>query len=115
MSDFKCDCSNYCAGDETEIYRDKICVARRNYRCCECGEVVRAGDKHESVWLLCDGKWEGYRTCLPCFRVRSEFCPNGWCLGGLREQLQDCINLDYLAIPTENLDIPICGEIPNAN
>lgn len=50
-------------------------VARKEHRCCECGDIIRKGDKYEKV----TGKWEGdfiqYKTCMICVEIRDKlFC-----------------------------------------
>lgn len=48
-------------------------VARKDYKCCECGRLIKKGNKYwyfEAVWLGIDG-WDNFKTCLRCENLRS--------------------------------------------
>jgi hypothetical protein len=67
--------------------------ARKDHKCCECGDIIKKGDIYEYV----SGKWEGefdtYKTCMICSRIRKDYCaPFGW----LRDDLWDCLGVDYI-------------------
>ena len=89
-----CDCScdhDYCP----EFFAESFPVARKGHKCCECGEEINPGQKYSKE----TGKWEGefrtYKTCMPCYRIRERYCPNGYIYGNLAEQLFNCLGFDY--------------------
>lgn len=91
-----CDCScDMSCGDYPEFYREEKPTARKTYKCCECGEEIKAGEKyHKAV-----GKWDGslstYRTCWACYNIRMDYCSSGYYFGGLVEQISNCLEFDY--------------------
>lgn len=63
--------------------------AAKQHRCCECGDRIERGQKHELVKGMWDGSWNCYRTCLLCVEIREHFQCDGW----IYEQLwEDLIN-----------------------
>ena len=57
------------SGTET----DKIVVARKEYKCCECKQTIKKGDKYwyfAACWPGGEG-WGNYKTCLRCKNVRD--------------------------------------------
>jgi len=55
--------------DISETHRPK---ARKQYTCCECGRAIVPGERHERTRGLWEGRWETYRTCVPCVALRHE-------------------------------------------
>ena len=98
-----CDCSMDVDGcDIAEFYKKSILRARKNHICNECSEVIVKGSMYEKI----TGKWDGeiitHKTCIPCTRVRSNYCPNGSIMGELREHLEECIGFDYTEVPEDD-------------
>ena len=85
-----CDYDDY---EPPEFLLARDIKARKQHQCCECGEPIQPGDTYEKV----TGKWNGeigcYKTCLPCSRIRLDFCAP---LGRLRETLWEGLQVDYL-------------------
>lgn len=54
-----------------ECYQEREPIARKEYKCCECGGIIPKGQKYERI----KGKWEGdfetYKTCLICAEIRN--------------------------------------------
>ncbi len=90
-----CDCSidDY---DTNEIEEVSWPKARKEHICYECERIIKKGEKYEVCSLLSSSKWERYKTCLGCTRIRDAFCPNGWYIGGLANQVSDCIGFNYV-------------------
>ncbi len=81
----------FCAYELPEFYHARRPIARKPYRCDECGQVIAAGDRYEHLWA----KWEDvpttFRTCVDCLAVRDLFTVRDcFCLmhGGLWEEIQ---------------------------
>jgi hypothetical protein len=74
----------------------KIVTARTAHKCCECHSEIKPGQTYENV----KGKWEGkivtFKTCLPCSKIRNEYCSDGFEYGGLCETLYECLGFDYI-------------------
>lgn len=97
MTDFYCDCSaNLYDAPRPRFIHEKIVRARKNHTCCECREIIRPGEQYERT----RGKWEHgldeFKTCLPCTRIRRDYCPCGWIYEGLRVAIWECLGIDYV-------------------
>jgi len=88
----KCDCS-IDFGDYPEFYREEYPKARKTYRCCECGENIEPGQKYHKVVGKWDGDFEIYRTCMTCYHIRKDYCPNGFIFGELAEVVYECLGV----------------------
>ena len=93
-----CSCScDYGSMEYPEFISETWPRARKAYKCCECGETIKVGEKHQSI----TGKWDGeiltYRTCEICAKIRDDFCrcaPFTY----LREEFMNCYDFDYLEL-----------------
>ena len=73
---------SYC--EIPEFFDAQWPVARKQHRCCECGQAIHIGEKHGKF----TGKWDGdlstYRQHLDCEAacvfIRDEF-QDGECIG----------------------------------
>ena len=95
-----CDCSVDYEG--YEFISEAIRTARKEHRCCECGDTIRPGERYEDV----AGKWECefdvFKTCMTCLTIRQHYCPSGWAYGFLAEQLSECLGFSHLEIPEDD-------------
>lgn len=103
MSDLGCSCSiDACdLGVVAECFSEKMVKARKEHKCCECGETIKKGETHEVASALWDGDWGTYRTCAICRTIRNAYCCT-WYYGGLRETLWEYLELDYITGETIN-------------
>ena len=79
-------------GDIPDFCRQSLIVARKEYKCCECGRTISPGQKYEYT----SGRWAGefriYKTCLDCLSIRDAlFC--NYYFGGIFEELQNEIDM----------------------
>ena len=83
---------------QPEVFETSIIVARKEHRCCECGEVIKPGQRYERVKGLWDEYWSTFKTCIPCATIRSDFMSCGWIYGRLWEELANiyCGDTDWL-------------------
>lgn len=87
----ECSCTISCdAGDCADFYKQKRVSAKRIYKCCECGEKISIGQKHEYYFLAQDGDTWRYRTCQDCVEMRGVFF-NGWMFTSIWSVLRDSI------------------------
>lgn len=74
---YECVCEPY-SGDETwEWCREKIVAARKPYKCCECADAIKIGERHEYMVGKADGEIYQYRTCLFCAGEYRRLCNEG--------------------------------------
>jgi hypothetical protein len=99
-----CDCSVY-DSESPELYFDKVVKARKEHKCCECREPIKKGDSYEYVKTLYDGYWDTYKTCIPCTRIRRDYCPRGWIFEWifefLEETIDECLGFRYTEDPAD--------------
>ena len=88
-----CSCS-FDDADGLDCYEELERTARKDYVCCECGVTISAGDRYQYVEGVSEGQWWSWKTCLPCARIRRDFCAP---FEHLREVLLDLLGFDYLA------------------
>ena len=76
-------CIDY--GDGPTLYDEKYRKARKEHKCCECGQTINAGDDYQVITGLWDGRWDEFKTCEKCADLRDSLmdvsCP---ALGDLR-------------------------------
>lgn len=99
MTIIACDCSidvdEPCRCEQTKEVR-----ARKPHQCCECHETIRPGTRYRvDSGIDYDGVSFRLKTCLPCARIRRWYCPNGANIGGLADQLLECLGFDYRSVP----------------
>jgi hypothetical protein len=103
MSNISCNCSVDLGGSGDRCGTFETRRARKEHRCCECGETICIGQKHEHYsGIDADGNPCRYRTCLPCAAIRERYCPDGWMWGFLAETIYDCLGFDYREVPPED-------------
>ena len=89
---FNCICiSDY---DSAEIERVEMVKARKEHRCCECGDLILPGAIYENATGLWDKKWKTYKTCRPCSQIRKDFMECGFIYTTLWETLHDAYGWD---------------------
>lgn len=95
-----CVCVEY-VGDFPEFFSPKMVTARKDHVCCECGDAIKKGEKHEYVV----GKWEGefdyFRTCQTCKNIREDLFQCGWTYGNMWEDIREAF-ADALSIDEED-------------
>jgi hypothetical protein len=87
--------------DEGDIqFENHTEVKLEDFKCVECGALIPAGQEHDYIWGVWEGDEREFRTCLPCARVRNDFCCDGYPIGDLwltlREAFRDINGSDDL-------------------
>ena len=78
----------------------QIRMARKEYKCCECGAIIKPGDKYKNIRMLFKGyinfkgnyirdDWYGNCVCIICHRIARDFFPCGYCVDGLYEIFEE--------------------------
>jgi hypothetical protein len=96
--------SCYCPFEDADwyIHWTKIKTARKEYVCVECGEGIFPGQKYEWAKGLDNSarnpkeKFPIIRTCSPCMAIRKDYCPSGYLIGTLRENIWEGEGFDYV-------------------
>lgn len=94
--DLGCSCVCSVDYDAAQVYNEKTVKARKEHKCCECGETIQRGESYEYVSGLWDGSWDHYRTCEMCVRIRDDLCCGGFIFGELRETIWEAFDFDYV-------------------
>lgn len=96
MADIGCTCTCEMGDGHCDVYESDTPVARKEHWCCECGEVIKVGERYERVALLYDGAWSHHKTCLICRRIAVDLVQGPCCHEGLRETIYECLGFDYV-------------------
>lgn len=73
--------------DGASIWNERMRTARKQYRCCECGEVIHPGESYQYLTVLQDGHWGTYRTCRSCVAIWRDLCAGYRVVGELAATL----------------------------
>lgn len=69
MDDYSCSCE-WSEGEQPEWCHARFCKARKEHRCCECGETIRKGERFEYTSGKWDGEIQAFKTCAYCADLR---------------------------------------------
>jgi hypothetical protein len=78
--------------DEATIWRESKVRARKEHRCCECGEPIPPGMEYGRATSLYEGGWSTHSRCSACLILAewvatvTGYCPL-WC--GLCESVDN--------------------------
>ena len=87
------DCSCECYdGEAPSVFKQRIVTARKPHKCCECKDVIPKGTKYERITGLWDGKWDEFKMCIGCSRIREHICPCAE-FGALNEYVIEVYNM----------------------
>lgn len=75
-----------CAND---FYHERMVVARKAHRCCECGEAIPVGARYQRATGKSDGEVWTATTCAVCAEIRQAFVCGSWVFGGLWDEIED--------------------------
>ena len=95
------ECCSYSVDGGAEFCNETYPVARIEHSCCECYSVIQPGQKYERVVGLWDGYFLTFKTCTPCATIRKEYFPTGWMYEQLRDDIYECMDIDYLEETTD--------------
>ena len=78
-----------CLEDGPSLYSALMRRARKQHKCCECRELIVAGDQYEDVSGCWDGDFNTHKTCLLCVEIRAAFSDGQWVFGYIWQDLRD--------------------------
>lgn len=83
----------YCDYDSPQWFRERVGVARKAHRCCECGCDIRPGERYEYAVGQWDGDISTFKTCERCLSFRKWMVANFrcfcWSMGNLLQDARD--------------------------
>jgi len=85
------------------IYSDTVRKARREHKCCECGQIIKIGDRYHLFKGCWEGRWGEYKTCMECDEIKDEVlslyrCDEVPAFGELREWAREA-GIAFPAMP----------------
>ena len=95
----------YCDYDPPEVHRRNEVRARKEYRCEECPNRIKPGDRYEYVWGIWEGYAQTFRTCSDCVERRRFISINlpcfCWAHGNLQDDIRTAIEDAYIRAADE--------------
>jgi hypothetical protein len=95
----ECDC--YCDYDSEspEMFTRTTPRARKEHKCCECGDIIKRGEVYQYVKGRWDYRFDSYKTCRICAQIRKDYAP---CtpFEYLWETLEECLGREV--VPTRS-------------
>lgn len=78
----------YCDWDSTpSVHRKAWHKAKKEYKCCECGQAINAGQDYQKAVGVWEGNFSTYKSCERCADLREALseisCPT---YKGLKEE-----------------------------
>lgn len=71
----------YCGCDDgkADFWRERTQVARKEYRCGECGQPILPGDTYVRIFSVYEGRGESLFNCERCNDLMAAFQSVGYC------------------------------------
>lgn len=112
MAKTECYCDYYCDDlEQCEFVNWTKRKSRKEHKCWECPTIIQPGEEY---WIVA-AKWEGsvssYKYCVYCYSLNKHF--NKECcvpIGGLREFVEECTDLNFRKLRSEKLPSEIFKE-----
>ena len=88
-----CECEWGGDADPIEMPCHTTPKARKEWKCCECHEMIPVGTVHHKLTGRFEGEWFEERWCALCDRIRKDAAPCAP-IGMLYEELRNCYGKD---------------------
>jgi len=66
-----CACFDADVDDYVTPISDTKPTARKEHTCCECGRIIRIGERYRLEKNVFDGSFDTFKTCVDCDSVRT--------------------------------------------
>ena len=73
------------------FFESKIRKARKQYKCCECGESINIGDDYEYFRGCWNGDFETYRICKVCNNIRKDLFCGAFLFGNMWDEIKEAM------------------------
>lgn len=91
------------------VHRCSQVVARKDHRCCSCGEPIPAGHRYSYTFSIWDGNNYIYKRCLRCDVIFKALCEEFRKIGAYDVWPDEDLRCGHEWV--ENLGIPLPPEI----
>ncbi len=79
-----------------DVFEQKFPTAKKEYKCCECGQTINPGEKYESAFGVWSGEARRFKRCPICVKT-IDFIYGGVCpYQGLDEMLWNDLALETI-------------------
>jgi len=81
-----------------EAFTEKVRKARKEHKCCECHEEIKAQESYQYCSGIWDGEPSSYKTCLSCVTLRNDYlvkCGDELAFGELKDGISNAFYMDY--------------------
>jgi hypothetical protein len=55
-----------------ECYQEKTRKAIKQHKCCECGKIIKPGEKYVCCQGLWDHEWASFKQCEKCNEIMND-------------------------------------------
>jgi len=85
-----CGCDEY----GPDVFSQKTVKARKEHKCCECGDVIKPGDVYDYIFGVWEGDASTFKTCEKCADLRDSMYAMGFCMmfGSLQEDYKEYLD-----------------------
>ena len=77
-------------GETFDLFDESFPIACKEHTCTECNRIIKKGERYQRVRALFEGRWEHYKTCIGCQRLREDICG---CYGDLDADVEGCFGI----------------------
>ena len=85
-----------------ECFTEVMIKARKEHKCCECGDIIMPGQIYRREKGIWNGKWDCFDTCSVCSAIRDDYCSCGFIYGELSKSIWECEGMDYITGETDD-------------
>jgi hypothetical protein len=82
-------CLSHDYDGDSSLYREGFSRARKEYRCCECGDVILLRELYQWATGKHGSGMFRVQTCSVCAEIRAAFVCGSWIFGELWESIRD--------------------------
>jgi len=62
-----------------EVFSARMVRARKQYKCCECCNLIPIGEVYEYIFGVWEGEVSTFHTCEKCSDLRASMTDLGFC------------------------------------
>lgn len=110
-----------CMIDDCEpcsVYRAKVCKARKEHKCSECGRTINKGEEYHYAFMVQEGYGDSFHTCQHCYVAAKWLIDNcgGFVHQAVLEEIEEhAREYPYLTAELSTLSDGMRGKWRDAN